>query len=208
MKRKIRPAEEEMGNVAFLILFAILWYACLVASLVNGGTRITVLLFFVAGLFPVYSAVTMIRKALFYRRQRADAIAYGSSQWGEIRGVMRQDIPYRSGEHNTLRYHRYYYLQVDITDPVTGAVSTIQSQGYRKPIHRYLASAQVRVYTDRSGWKHYLEDFQYKRRMSDPGIFDDRPMEFEETRAGNGRVIQVLFIAVFILIVLASFFQN
>ena len=40
MKRKIRPAEEEMGNVAFLILFAILWYACLVASLVNGGTRI------------------------------------------------------------------------------------------------------------------------------------------------------------------------
>ena len=208
MKRKIRPAEEEMGNVAFLILFAILWYACLVASLVNGGTRITVLLFFVAGLFPVYSAVTMIRKALFYRRQRADAIAYGSSQWRKIRGVMRQDIPYRSGEHNTLRYHRYYYLQVDITDPVTGAVSTIQSQGYRKPIHRYLASAQVRVYTDRSGWKHYLEDFQYKRRMSDPGIFDDRPMEFEETRAGNGRVIQVLFIAVFILIVLSSFFQN
>ena len=208
MKRKIRPAEEEMGNVAFLILFAILWYACLVASLVNGGTRITVLLFFVAGLFPVYSAVTMIRKALFYRRQRADAIAYGASQLGKIRGVMRQDIPYRSGEHNTLRYHRYYYLQVDITDPVTGAVSTIQSQGYRKPIHRYLASAQVRVYTDRSGWKHYLEDFQYKRRMSDPGIFDDRPMEFEETRAGNGRVIQVLFIAVFILIVLSSFFQN
>ena len=208
MKRKIRPAEEEMGNVAFLILFAILWYACLVASIVNGGTRITVLLFFVAGLFPVYSAVTMIRKALVYRRQRADAIAYGSSQSGKIRGVMRQDIPYRSGEHNTLRYHRYYYLQVDITDPVTGAVSTIQSQGYRKPIHRYLASAQVRVYTDRSGWKHYLEDFQYKRRMSDPGIFDDRPMEFEETRAGNGRVIQVLFIAVFILIVLSSFFQN
>ena len=208
MKRKIRPAEEEMGNVAFLILFAILWYACLVASIVNGGTRITVLLFFVAGLFPVYSAVTMIRKALFYRRQRADAIAYGSSQSGKIRGVMRQDIPYRSGEHNTLRYHRYYYLQVDITDPVTGAVSTIQSQGYRKPIHRYLASAQVRVYTDRSGWKHYLEDFQYKRRMSDPGIFYDRPMEFEETRAGNGRVIQVLFIAVFILIVLSSFFQN
>ena len=208
MKRKIRPAEEEMGNVAFLILFAILWYACLVASLVNGGTRITVLLFFVAGLFPVYSAVTMIRKALFYRRQRADAIAYGSSQLGKIRGVMRQDIPYRSGEHNTLRYHRYYYLQVDITDPVTGAVSTIQSQGYRKPIHRYLASAQVRVYTDRSGWKQYLEDFQYKERMSDPGIFDDRPMEFEETRAGSGRVVQILFIAVFILIVLSSFFQN
>ena len=122
--------------------------------------------------------------------------------------MTRQDVPYRSGEHNTLRYHRYYYLQVDITDPVTGAVSTITSQGYRKPIHRYLASDQVRVYTDRSGWKHYLEDFQYKERKSDSGTFDDRPMEFDETAAGSGRVMQILFVIVFILIVLTSFFQN
>lgn len=44
--------------------------------------------------------------------------------------------------------------------------------------------------------------------MSDPGIFDDRPMEFEETRVGNGRVVQILFIIVFILVVLSSFFQK
>lgn len=208
MKRKIRPAEEEMGNIAFLVLFVILWYSTLIGSLASNGVRTSVLLFLVAGLFPVYSAVTVVRKALFYRRQRAEAVAYGHSQLGRIRSVTRQDVPYRSGEHNTLRYHRYYYLQVDITDPVTGAVSTITSQGYRKPIHRYLASDQVRVYTDRSGWKHYLEDFQYKERKSDPGIFDDRPMEFDETAAGSGRVMQILFVIVFILIVLTSFFQN
>lgn len=111
-------------------------------------------------------------------------------------------------KNNSLRYHRYYYLQVDITDPVTGVVNTITSQGYRKPIHRYLASNQVRIYTDRSGWKHYLEDFQYKERMKDPGIFDDRPMEFEETTAGSGHVVQILFVVIFILMALTSIFQN
>ena len=179
MKRKIRPAEEEMGNVVFLILFVIMWYSSLIGSFLTGGTHTTALLFFVAGLLPVYTAVTMIRKALFYRRQRAEAIAYGSSQLGWIRSVVRQDVPYQS-----------------------------TSQGYRKPIHRYLASNQVRIYTDRSGWKHYLEDFQYKERMKDPGIFDDRPMEFEETTAGSGHVVQILFVVIFILMALTSIFQN
>ena len=208
MKQKIRPAEEEIGNVAFIFLFVILWYSALLGSVMSGRAGITVMLFFVAGLLPVYSAVTMIRRALFYRKQRADAIAYGQSQPGRIQGVVRQDVPYYSGKNRTLRYHRYYYLKVDITDPVTVVTNTIQSQGYRKPIHRYLASEQVRVYTDRSGWKYYLEDFRFKERMSDPGIFDDRPLEFEETMAGNGRVVQIIFVIVFILMILSMFMEG
>ena len=208
MKQKIRPAEEEIGNVAFIFLFVILWYSALLGSVMSGRAGITVMLFFVAGLLPVYSAVTMIRRALFYRKQRADAIAYGQSQPGRIQGVVRQDVPYHSGKNRTLRYHRYYYLKVDITNPVTGVTNTIQSQGYRKPIHRYLASEQVRVYTDRSGWKYYLEDFRFKERMSDPGIFDDRPLEFEETMAGNGRVVQIIFVIVFILMILSMFMEG
>ena len=106
MKQKIRPAEEEIGNVAFIFLFVILWYSALLGSVMSGGAGITVMLFFVAGLLPVYSAVTMIRRALFYRKQRADAIAYGQSQPGRIQGVVRQDVPYYSGKNRTLRYHR------------------------------------------------------------------------------------------------------
>ncbi len=120
MKRKIRPAEEEIGNIAFIVLFVILWYSGLLGTIAAGGIRVTVLLFLVAGLLPVYSAVTMVRRALFYRKQRADAIAYGQSQPGRIQGIVRQDVPYYSGKNRTLRYHRYYYLKVDITDPVTG----------------------------------------------------------------------------------------
>ena len=83
----------------------------------------------------------------------------------------------------------------------TGAANTIQSQGYRKPVHRYLASDRVSVYTDRSGWKHYIEDFQWKEHRGDPDIFN-MPKEFEEFHMGGemlGKVIFV-FIAVWILI--------
>lgn len=45
MKRKIRPAEEEMGNVVFLILFVILWYSSLIGSFLTGGTHTAALLF-------------------------------------------------------------------------------------------------------------------------------------------------------------------
>lgn len=105
------------------------------------------------------------------------------------------------GRHHTLRYRRYYFLQVEMYDPVTGAANTIQSQGYRKPVHRYLASDRVSVYTDRSGWKHYIEDFQWKEHRGDPDIFN-MPKEFEEFHMGGemlGKVIFV-FIAVWILI--------
>ncbi len=50
MKRKIRPAEEEMGNVVFLILFVILWYSSLIGSFLTGGTHTTALLFFCGGI--------------------------------------------------------------------------------------------------------------------------------------------------------------
>ena len=204
MKQKIRPAEEEIGNVAFIFLFVILWYSALLGSVMSGGAGITVMLFFVAGLLPVYSAVTMIRRALFYRKQRADAIAYGQSQPGRIQGVVRQDVPYYSGKNRTLRYHRYYYLKVDITDPVTGVTNTIQSQGYRRPIHRYLRSNKVKVYTDKSGWKHYMEDFQWKEHRSDPDLFDCS-REFEEAHPWNGRIGQIIVTAVLVLMILNLF---
>lgn len=205
MKRRIRPAEEEIGNVGFSFLFTILWYAGLAASIRSGGFILTHLLFLAAGLIPIYTMITMIRRAFFYRKQREDAIAYGHSQLGRIQSVMRQDVPYYSGKHHTLRYHRYYYLDVELTDPVTGVTNVIRSQGYRRPIHRYLASDTVRVYTDRSGWKHYLEEFQFKAHRNDPGAFDDRPMDFEETAAGSGRFVQILFAVIVILMILNLF---
>lgn len=201
MKRIIRPADEEIGNVIPTILFSILWYSALAGMIIRSGFQTALLLFLVAGILPLYQTVTNIRRAFFYRKQRADAIALGHASYGKITEVTRQDIPYyTSGRHRHLRYRRIYCLNVEITDPVTGASTTIQSQGYRRPIHRYLASPNVRVYTDQSGWKHYLEDFQWKAHRSDPDIFN-YPKEFEELHPGSEKIGQIIFVIILILMI-------
>lgn len=195
MKRTIRPAEEEISGVIPTLVFAAAWYAIVFRSIVSAGFGPYMLIFLVGGLLMPYTAVNNLRRALFYRRQRAEAVALENVAQGRITGVERQYVSYRKGRHR--RYRRYYFLQVEMYDPVTGAANTIQSQGYRKPIHRYLASDRVSVYTDRSGWKHYIEDFQWKEHRGDPDIFN-MPKEF---MGGEilGKVIFV-FIAAWLLI--------
>lgn len=205
-KYKMRPAEEEMGSVPLTFLFSILWYGSLLGGILNNGFQTSYILFLAAGLLPLYMAVNNIRRAMFYRRQRAEAVAYGHSQTGWIRGVVREDVPYRSGEHNTLRYRRHYRLKIEVTDPMTGITNTIMSQDYLKPIHRYLSSPKVRVYTDKSGWKHYIEEFQWKEHKNDPDIFE-YPREFDESRGGY-KVIQTIVIVLMILMIIQSFFRR
>lgn len=205
MRRTIRPAEEEFGMILPQILFSILWYSALLGNMIYNGFQTILLVFLAAGLIPLYTAVTSIRRTLFYRKQRAEAIALGDVQTGWIRGVVRKDVPYYSGKNHVLRYHRYYHLQVELGISPSGTPNLIESQGYRKPIHRYLGSARVSVYTDQSGWKHYLEDFQWKENKSDPDLFD-YPVEFEDTLSGNGNFIQIIFAVIMVLIVLSSFF--
>lgn len=201
MKRNIRPAEEEIGSVVPTLLFCVLWYSALAGMILRNSFQPALLLFLVAGILPLYQAVNNIRRAFFYRKQRRQAIEYGNAACGRITDVMRQDVPYyTSGKHSRLRYRRFYYLDVEITDPSTGAVTVIRSQGYRKPIHRYLSSPQVRVYTDQSGWKHYLGDFQWKAHRSDPDIFS-YPREFEEVHIGSERIGQILFVIILLLMI-------
>lgn len=191
MKRTIRPAEEEISGVIPTLVFAAAWYAIVFRSIVSAGFGPYMLIFLVGGLLMPYTAVNNLRRALFYRRQRAEAVALGNVAQGRITGVERQYVPYRKGRHR--RYRRNYFLQVEMYDPATGAANTIQSQGYRKPIHRYLASDRVSVYTDGSGWKHYIEDFQWKEHRGDPDIFN-MPKEF---MGGEilGKVIFVFIVA-------------
>ena len=203
-RRNIRPAEEEIGTVLPVILFSAIWYGSLGSLIFRSGFEISLLLFLIAGILLPYQAVTNIRRALFYRKQRADAIALGRAAAGRITSVTRQSVPCSSGRHGSTRYRTYYFPNVEMSDPVTGAIVTIQSQGYRLPIHRYLRSDQVKVYTDRSGWKHYLEDFQWRERRSDPDLFGP-PREFEETSFGGGRIVQIIFVVILILMLLQIF---
>lgn len=206
MKKRIRPANEEIGPVALLLLFPVLWYGMLLKTITVNGFQPFLLIFLAAGLLPVLTAINQVRRALFYRKQREEAIALGHVQTGRIKGMVRKDIPYQTGKNQQLRYRRSYCLQVELMDPVTGVTHMIESEGYRIPIHRYLASDRVKVYTDRSGWKYYLEEFQLKTHKKDPGIFGQTPLEYEETLTGNGRVVQIIFLVIIVMMILGFFF--
>ncbi len=204
-RRIIRPAEEEIGNLLPIILFVVLWYSGLSSIIINQGFQASLLIFLAAGLLPLIQISTNIRRALFYRRQRSAAVALGHAAEGRIMSVTRETVSDTSGRHNSVRYRRYYYLTVEMIDPYTGASTTIRSQGYRLPIHRYLRSDQVRVYTDRSGWKHYLEDFQWKEHRSDPDLFGP-PREFEEVQFGSGPIGQIIIVIILIFMLISIFF--
>ena len=63
---------------------------------------------------------------------------------------------------------------------MTGQGREIRSQGYTKPIHRYLRTPNVTVYIDQSGWNYYLEDFEWKTSRKEPDILLFRE-EFDES---------------------------
>ena len=71
MKRKIRPAEEEISGVIPAIVFTAVWYSVLIRSIAAAGFDPFLLVFLAAGLLMPYTAVNNVRRALFYRRQRA-----------------------------------------------------------------------------------------------------------------------------------------
>ena len=77
MKRKIRPAEEEISGVIPAIVFTAVWYSVLIRSIAAAGFDPFLLVFLAAGLLMPYTAVNNVRRALFYRRQRAEAVALG-----------------------------------------------------------------------------------------------------------------------------------
>ena len=197
-RKRIRPAQEEMRGTAFTIIFVLVWYAGLMRGIAGGGFQSAYLLFLVAGLLPVFTAVQGGRRALFYRRQGREIREFGNAARGRIVNVIMKSAPYEDSHHRT-RYRRYYVLEAEVPDPVTGVVNRIESPAYSRPIHRYLASPEVTVYTDRTGWKHYMDDFQWKERKSDPGIFEENRV-FDEY--GRGAVFGKALVILIMLLML------
>ena len=137
-RKRIRPAQEEMRGTAFTIIFVLVWYAGLMRGIAGGGFQSAYLLFLVAGLLPVFTAVQGVRRALFYRRQGREIREFGNAARGRIVNVIMKSAPYEDSHHRT-RYRRYYVLEAEVPDPVTGVVNRIESPAYSRPIHRYLA---------------------------------------------------------------------
>ena len=205
MHKRIRPADEEMGGIWYTLGFVVLWYSGLLSAVRLRGVSMELSIFLIAGLLPLVMALQSIRKALFYRRKRKEAIQYGNASRGKIVGVMRQTVPYETSRHGT-RYRKYYYLNVEVYDTLTGQGREIRSQGYTKPIHRYLRTPNVTVYIDQSGWNYYLEDFEWKTSRKEPNILPFRE-EFDES-GGLSILIKVIFAFLLVMMLLNVFFSQ
>lgn len=176
MKRKLRPVEEEVENFMPMILFEIVWYVSLIRQLIL-TRNMSVMFFLVVGLMPAYTLYMNIQSAIFYRQKRKEAIAYHDVCHGRIVGVT-QEIETRPTKRRYATIKRYC-LTVELISPVTGAAYEIKSEPYRLPLHHYISSPNVLVYTSQSGWKYYIEDIQLKENKNDPDIFEYRE-EFDE----------------------------
>lgn len=171
--RRFRPAQEELTQVILGGLLCCVWYAILLEQFLRDKFRSDMLIFMLAGLPLLYTTVIDAQRAFFYRKQRKNAIQLGHVRKGQLVNVLRTSEVQRTRRGQ--RTINYYFYEVEVTDAYTGASAIIKSDAYNRPIHRYLGSPEVKVYTDSTGWKHYLEEFQLKEHRSDPDIFPEAP---------------------------------
>jgi len=196
MKRQIRIADEEVGNILPTLLFSIVWYVLIFYQMKN-NYKPTLIIFLVSGIMPLYTIIKQFQRAFFYRRQRKAAVLSADKRVGHITGIIKKRIPYTNRKGN-IRYNTFYYLRVDVINP-SGTIQEIESQPYSKPIHHYIGATAVNVYTDSSGFKYYIEDIQWKTNKNDPDIFQ-LPEEFDEKyQFPMGNIVFVLFILLLLL---------
>ncbi len=200
LKRRIHTKKESFGNIGFMLLFVVLWYSALFRSFrgIDGNMPVTVVLFAVAGLLPLLTAVRSIKNALYYRRLHRQCMA-GIPRRGRIVGCSRQMCQSR-GSRGRIHTYYEYFLDIEVYDPQTLAVSRIQSEAYAWPVYRVLASPEVEVYTDESGWHYVIDGFQYKKSGREPDILVESAFD-REPGEGIGRMIQIVALAVIVLMI-------
>lgn len=202
MRRKIRTANETMDGVIVLLFFTWVWYTILIKNIILGGFQTSLLIFLIAGVLIPAQAVKKIQKALYYRKLHEQCVREQCPSQGRIVNIVREySDEYDS--RNRRRRMTYYYLIIEVTDPDTGTVQTIKSEPYRCPLHKYLASPYVQVYTDQTGWKHVVDGFQLKANRNEPDI----PLENSNVYLKDFNQSSVLFQVIFIVVLVLMVFQ-
>lgn len=167
MHKKIWTVNEEIGSVVYLILFTILWYAGLLGYILRVGYRSFILIFLAVGLMFPYRAVCMAKKAVYYRKLHAQCVQNGHPQNGKIVNIVCE---YYGALYEQERRNFYCFLIIKVFDSNIGISHRIKSEPYRIPLHKYLGSPYVKVYTDSTGRHHIIEEFRLKEDRSEPGI--------------------------------------
>lgn len=198
MRRKIRTADEEMNGAAGLLLFSIVWYAIIIKNMLANGFHSSMLILLIGGLLAPAQGIRMVQRALYFRRLHEQCIQGERPERGRIVNVTRE---YHDRYDSDRRRHRitYYFLTVELISPETGVAYTIKSDAYRIPVHKYLSSPYVEVYTDRGGWKYVIDGFQLKKSRREPDVFQENPYVYEKDIDQPTMLFRVIFIAVLVM---------
>ena len=105
-------------------------------------------------------------------------------------------------------YDEYEYtLIIEVYDDMSYAPIQIRSDVYSWPVYEVLASPEVDVYPDDSGWHYTIDGFQYKEHRSDAGIFQENAWE-KGLERNFSRIIKFLGNIVLVCILISMWFEN
>lgn len=170
--RKIRTKQESTNGAEILILFCGVWFSNIIQQILRSGTLgVSMLVFAVAGLMPAVIAIRNIEKAIYYRKLHRQAMNRPPKK-GRIISYERQMQRKMNAKGRT--YDEYEYtLIIEVYDDMSYAPIQIRSDVYSWPVYEVLASPEVDVYPDDSGWHYTIDGFRYKKHRSDAGIFKE-----------------------------------
>ena len=204
--RKIRTKQESTNGAETLILFCGVWFSNIIQQILRSGTLgVSMLVFAVAGLMPAVIAIRNIEKAIYYRKLHRQAMNRPPKK-GRIISYERQTQRKMNAKGRT--YDEYEYtLIIEVYDDMSYAPIQIRSDVYSWPVYEVLASPEVDVYPDDSGWHYTIDGFQYKKHRSDAGIFQGNAWEKGPER-NFSRIITFLGNIVLVCILISMWFKN
>lgn len=203
LHRKIRTKKESLGGIPFLIVFVILWYSSLLRPILSNGLSAlgSWAILLLAGLLPLGMTVQNIRRVLYYRKLHRQCMNQRPRR-GRILSCVRGSYRERNSKGGSHIVYEYF-LKIEVYDPDTMLTTEIQSEAYSWPVYRALASPEVDVYTDETGWHYVIDGFQYKTSKNDPDIFRESPFEREP-----GQNFQIFFRIIFFILVVVMILRS
>ena len=203
--RKIRTKRESFPGAIYGLLFSLLWYGVIIKSILEGALAGSHVLFLAAGLLPLYVSFRQIRSALYYRRLHRQ-YRNGTPRRGRIVDCVKRYCQTR-GSRGRIRMEEEYILTIEAERESGIGFETIQSDPYSWPVYRVLSSPEVEVYTDENGWHHVIDGFQYKKRKTDPGIFQEDPFETGPVGQWREKGIFFLFFLIYLFLIVRNLLE-
>lgn len=160
------PKDEDFGDVVHIILFNLMWIAISVKQFLEKSLEVSTAIGLVLVMVMFKASLQMIKEVMACRGKRKEAMRSGTVQEGKIVGVQKRQEKQKL--RRGMRIVTYYKYEVEITCPQTGVTTIITSGEYQQAVHCWISSPNVRVYTDKSGWNHYLSNFDVKGFRKEP----------------------------------------